>query len=71
MKIPMAYEGNVSEKTMMEMQWVRKYHRSMRDLIYPSFAGTLTHVKPLATFASAFCHHVRTIRVSELLSLFW
>jgi hypothetical protein len=65
------HEGNVSEKSMMRMQWVQKYHWYMRDLIYPSSTGTLTHVKPLATFASAFCHRVRTIRISELLSLFW
>jgi hypothetical protein len=71
MKISMAHEGNVSGKPMMEMRWVQKYHWSMRDLIYPSSVGTLTHVKPLATFANAFCHCVRTIRISELLFLFW
>jgi hypothetical protein len=54
MKIPMAREGNVSEKSMMGMHWVRKYHWSMRALIYPSSAGTLTRVKPLATFVSTF-----------------
>jgi hypothetical protein len=54
MKIPMTHEGNVSEKPIMEMQWVQKYHWSIRDLIYPSSAGTLTRVKPLATYASAF-----------------
>jgi hypothetical protein len=54
MKIPMAHEGNASEKPMMGMQWLRKYHWSMRDLIYPSSAGILTSVKLLATFASAF-----------------
>jgi hypothetical protein len=70
MQIPMAHEGNVSEKPMMEMQWIRKYHWSMRDMIYPSSAGTLTCIKPLATFASAFCHRVQTIRISELFSLF-
>jgi hypothetical protein len=42
MKIPMDHEGNVSEMPMMGMQWVRKYHWSMRDLLYPSSAGTLT-----------------------------
>jgi hypothetical protein len=41
-KVPMTYEGNVSEKPMMRVQWVRKYHWSMRDLFYPSSAGTLT-----------------------------
>jgi hypothetical protein len=69
-KIPMAQEGNVSENSMMGMQWVQKYHWSMRNLIYPSSAGTLTRVKPLAMFASAFYHRVRTICISELLSLF-
>jgi hypothetical protein len=67
----MAHEGNVSEKPMMGMQWVRKYHWSMRDLIYLCSSGTLTCVKPLAMFVSAFCHRVRMIRISELLSLFW
>jgi hypothetical protein len=71
MKIPMAYEGNVSEKLMMRMQWVRMYHWSMRDLIYPSYTSTLAHIKLLATFVTVFCHRVRTIRISELLSLFW
>jgi hypothetical protein len=41
-KVLMAHEGNVSEKPMMGMQWVRKYHWSMRDLFYPSSVGTLT-----------------------------
>jgi hypothetical protein len=62
MKIPMSHEGNVSEKPIMGMQWVQKYHWSMRDLIYPSFAGTRTRVKLLAKLPSAFCHRVRTIR---------
>jgi hypothetical protein len=52
MKIPMAHEGKVSEKPMIGMQWVQKYHWSMRDLIYPSSTGTLTRIKPLATFVS-------------------
>jgi hypothetical protein len=39
---------------MMGMQWVQKYRWSMRDLFYPSYAGTLTRVKPLATFVSVF-----------------
>jgi hypothetical protein len=60
-----------SEKPMIEMWWVWKYHWSMRDLIYPSSAGTLTHVKPLAMFESVFCHRVRTIHISKLLFWFW
>jgi hypothetical protein len=40
--------------SMMGMQWVRKYHWSMRDLFYPSYAGTLTRTKLIATFVSAF-----------------
>jgi hypothetical protein len=47
MKIPMAHEDNVSEKPMMGMQLVQMYHSSMRDLIYPSSAGTLTCVKSI------------------------
>jgi hypothetical protein len=46
MKTPMAHEEHVSEKCMMGMQWVQKYHWSMRDLIYPSSTGTLTCVEP-------------------------
>jgi hypothetical protein len=41
-KVPMTHEGNVSEKPMMGMQWVRKYDWSMRDLFYPSSIGTIT-----------------------------
>jgi hypothetical protein len=41
-KVPMSREGNVSEKPMMGMQWVQKYHWSMRDLLYPSSVSTLT-----------------------------
>jgi hypothetical protein len=37
MKIPMAHEGKVSEKSMMGMKWVRKYHWSMRDLFLSIF----------------------------------
>jgi hypothetical protein len=39
---------------MMGMQWERKYRWSMRDLFYPSYIGTLTRVKMLVTFVSAF-----------------
>jgi hypothetical protein len=49
MKIPIAHEWNVRENPMMGMQWVRKYHWSMRDLIYPSSTGTLTCVKSIVT----------------------
>jgi hypothetical protein len=41
-KVPMSREGNVSEKLMMGMQWVQKYHWSMRGLLYPSSVSTLT-----------------------------
>jgi hypothetical protein len=41
-KLPMAYEGNVSEKSMMGMQWVQKYYQILRDLFYPPSVGTLT-----------------------------
>jgi hypothetical protein len=41
-KVSMAHEGNISEKLMMGIQWVRKYHWSMRNLFYPSSADTLT-----------------------------
>jgi hypothetical protein len=71
MQILMAHEGNVSEKPMMGMQWAQKCHWSTRDMIYSSFAGTLIRVKPLATFASVFCHRVQMIHISELFSLFW
>jgi hypothetical protein len=37
MKIPMAHDGNVSEKPTMGMQWVQKYHWSMRNLILSIF----------------------------------
>jgi hypothetical protein len=46
-KVLMVHEGNVSEKPMMGMQWVRKYHWSMRDIFYPSSTGTLTCVKSI------------------------
>jgi hypothetical protein len=54
-KIPMAHEGNVSEKSMMGMQWVRKYHWSMRDLFYPSSVGTLTYVRSLEMMCECAC----------------
>jgi hypothetical protein len=41
-EVPTTHEGNVSEKPMTGMQWARMYHWSMRDLFYPSSAGTLT-----------------------------
>jgi hypothetical protein len=47
MKIPMAHEENVSEMSMMGMQWVQMYHWSLRDLIYPSSIGTLTCIKSI------------------------
>jgi hypothetical protein len=53
---------------MMGMQWVRKYHWSMRNLFYPSFAGTLTHIKLIATFVSVFLPPC--LNISELLFLF-
>jgi hypothetical protein len=55
MKVSMAHEGNISEKPMMEMQWVRKYHWSIRNLFYPSSAGTLTCVKSLETVCECAC----------------
>jgi hypothetical protein len=54
-KVPMAHEGNVSENPMMRMQWVQKYHWSMRDLLYPSSAGTLTCVKSLEMMCECAC----------------
>jgi hypothetical protein len=54
-KVPMAHEGNVSEKPMMGMHWVGKYHWSMRDFFYPSFAGILTCVKSLETMCECAC----------------
>jgi hypothetical protein len=39
----------------MGMQWVRKYHWSMRDLFYPSSAGTLTCVKSLEMMCECAC----------------
>jgi hypothetical protein len=55
MKVPVAHEGNVSEKPMMGMQWVRKYHWSMRDLFYLSSAGTLTCIKSFETMCECAC----------------
>jgi phosphoribulokinase len=55
-KVPMTHEGNVSEKPMMRMQWVQKYHWSMRDLFYSSSAGTLTFVRTVETFIESLCH---------------
>jgi hypothetical protein len=70
-KVPMAHEENVSENPMMGMQWVRKYHWSMRDLFYHSSASTLTYVKPLATMLRALCHCIRTIHNSGSFLFFW
>jgi hypothetical protein len=55
MNVPMAHEGNVSEKPMMGMQWVSKYNWSLRDLFYPSSTGTLTYVKLLETMCVCAC----------------
>jgi hypothetical protein len=54
-KVPMSHVGNVSEKLMMGMQWVRKYHWSMRDLFYPSSAYTLTCVRSLEMMCKCAC----------------
>jgi hypothetical protein len=54
-KVLMVHEGNVSEKPMMGMQWVRKYHWSMRDLFYPSSASTLTCVRSLEMMCECAC----------------
>jgi hypothetical protein len=54
-KVPMAHEGNVSEKPMTGMQSVQKYHWSIRDLFYPSSAGTLIRVKSLETMYECAC----------------
>jgi hypothetical protein len=54
-KVPIAHEGNVSEKLMMGMQWVQKYHWSMRDLFYPSSIGTLTCIKLLEMICECAC----------------
>jgi hypothetical protein len=54
-KVPIAREGNVSEKPLMGMQWVQKYHWSMRDLFYPSSVGTLTCVRSLETMFECAC----------------
>jgi hypothetical protein len=37
MQILMVHEGNVSEKPMMGMKWVRKYLWSVRDLFLSIF----------------------------------
>jgi hypothetical protein len=54
-KIPMAHEGNVSEKPIMGMQWVRKYHWPMRDLFYSSSVGTLICIKLLEMMCECAC----------------
>jgi hypothetical protein len=70
-KILMASEGNVSEKSMMGMKWVRKYHWSMRDLFYPSFAGTLTFVTMIETFVESLRNRTRMIHTNGSFLLFW
>jgi hypothetical protein len=54
-KVPMAHEGNVSEKSMMEMQWVRKYHWPTRGLFCPTSAGTLIYIRSLETMCDCVC----------------
>jgi hypothetical protein len=70
MKVPMAREGNVSEKPMMGMQCVRKYHWSMRDLFYPSSTSTLTFIRTIEIFVENLCHRTRTIHSSGLFLFF-
>jgi hypothetical protein len=55
MKVPMTHEENVSEKLMMGMRWVRKYHWSMRNLFYSSSAGTLICIKSLKMMCECAC----------------
>jgi hypothetical protein len=55
-KVPMTHEGNVSEKPMMGMQCVQKYHWSMRESFYPSSAGTLNFIRTIEMFVESLCH---------------